>query len=386
MITILSIVGTRPEVIKMAPVLLELRRHTGNIRSVLCSTGQHREMLSQAFELFDLEPDYDLRVMQPNQTLSALTAQLFARLAPVIEHEKPDWILAQGDTTTVFVAAMMAYYHRVRFGHVEAGLRTGDPYSPFPEEINRRIADLLADLCFAPTEHSRETLISEGYPAERIIVTGNPIVDALQMIKQQPYDWSVGPLGHIPRDCPLVVVTAHRRESFGRPLEQICLAIRDLALEYGARVQFVFPVHHNPNVREIVFRYLSELQNVHLIEPLDYAAMVHLMASSRLILTDSGGIQEEGPSLGVPVLVMRETTERPEGVWTGMARLIGTNRQRIVEEVKRELSEDSRPISGKHSLYGDGTAAQKIAVALLRYDVMQKHACVRKDAGRNASR
>lgn len=367
MIAVLSIVGTRPEVIKMAPVLLELQRHAGSVRSVLCSTGQHREMLAQAFGLFDLQPDYDLDVMQPNQTLPALTAVLFNQLAPVVEKERPDWILAQGDTTTVFVAAMMAYYHRVRFGHVEAGLRTGDPYSPFPEEINRRIADLLADLCFAPTEHSRRILIDEGCPAERIIVTGNPIVDALEMIKQQPYDWSTGPLAQIPRNRQLIVVTAHRRESFGTPLEQICLAIRDLALDCGPHVQVVFPVHHNPNVRKVVFRHLSGFDNINLIEPLDYATMIHLMAHARLILTDSGGIQEEGPSLGVPVLVMRETTERPEGVWAGVVKLVGTDRERILDEAKCELGRDSKsPVSGT-GLYGDGKAAQKIVKGLLHH-------------------
>lgn len=368
MITVLSVVGTRPEVIKMAPVVLALKQHSAAIRSVLCSTGQHRQMLDQALALFDLDAEYDLDVMQPDQTLPALTSELFAALAPVIEKEKPEWILAVGDTTTVFVAAMMAYYHRVQFGHVEAGLRTGNRYNPFPEEVNRRVADLLADLYFAPTEHSRDALLAEGYPRERIIVTGNTIVDALLMIKRQPYDWATGPLSDIPLDRPLIVATAHRRESFGRPLEQICLAIRDLALAYATCVHFVFPVHHNPNVRKVVFRHLRGLDNMSLVEPLDYAGMVHLMARARLLLTDSGGIQEEGPSLGVPVLVMRQTTERPEGIWAGAVRLVGTDRERIVAEVEQVLTET--PGASKHSdvrknPYGDGRAADRIVGALL---------------------
>lgn len=375
MITVLCIVGTRPEVIKMAPVIKALHQHPAEIRPVLCSTGQHRQMLDQALGLFGLQADYDLDIMQPNQTLSDLTARLFSALAPIVEAEKPDWILAQGDTTTVLVAAMIAYYHKTKFGHVEAGLRTGNHYSPFPEEINRRIADLLADLCFAPTEYSRDALLREGHQPDRVIMTGNTIVDALLMIKQQPYRWSTGPLAQIPFDRELVVVTAHRRESFGAPLERICLAIRDLALCLGAQTHFVFPVHHNPNVREVVFRHLTDLENVSLIDPLDYASMVHLMSRAALILTDSGGIQEEGPSLGVPVLVLRETTERPEGVWAGVVRLVGTERRRIVSEVKQGL-EEARSAGSEHNAertnpYGDGKAADKIVAALVDFGAVE---------------
>jgi len=371
MISVLSVVGTRPEVIKMAPVILALNQHPDEIRSVLCSTGQHRQMLDQALTLFGLEPDYDLDVMQPNQTLSDLTARLFFDLARIVEMEKPDWILAQGDTTTVFVSAMIAYYHKTQFGHVEAGLRTGDRYSPFPEEMNRRIADLLAEVCFAPTEHSRDALLREGHRADRVIMTGNTIVDALLMIKQESYDWSTGPLAQVPLNRELIVVTAHRRENFGAPLERICQAVRDLALHFRTRVQFVFPVHHNPNVRDVVYRHLTNLENVSLLEPLDYASMVHLMSRAVLILTDSGGIQEEGLSLGVPVLVMRETTERPEGIWAGAARLVGTERQRVASAVKQEL-QGAKGATLQHNAaginpYGDGKAAQRIVAALLNH-------------------
>ncbi len=368
MITVLSVIGTRPEAIKMAPLIAEINRHPGEIRSVLCSTGQHREMLDQALSLFGLRVDHELDVMQANQSLSDLTARLFSALAPVVQRERPDWILAQGDTTTVMVAALVAYYHRIRFGHVEAGLRTGDRYRPFPEEINRRIADLLADLCFAPTEHSREVLLAEGHPPDRVLMTGNTIVDALLMIRQQPYDWAAGPLAGVPLERQLVVVTAHRRESFGVPLEQVCLALRELALQFAKQTHFVFPVHYNPNVRDVVFANLSDLPNVSLLAPLDYASMVHLMSRAALILTDSGGIQEEGPSLGVPVLVLRETTERPEGIWTGAVRLVGTERQRIVAETMRVLharDNDAGGTTWNANPYGDGYAAQRIVAAIL---------------------
>lgn len=375
MITVLNIVGTRPEVIKMAPVISALNQYPDQVRPVLCSTGQHREMVDQALALFSLKPDHDLDLMQPDQTLSALTARLFAELDHIVKIEKPDWILAQGDTTTVFVSAMIAYYHKVKFGHVEAGLRTGNRFSPFPEEANRMIADLLADLCFAPTEHSQEILLGEGHRPDKIVMTGNTIVDALLMIKQQPYDWSQGPLARIPRDRQIVVITAHRRESFGKPLEQICLAIRDLALSHQAQTHFVFPVHYNPNVREVVFRYLADLQNITLLDPLDYAAMIHLMSRAALILTDSGGIQEEGPSLGVPVLVMRESTERPEGIWTGAVQLVGTERQRIVYEVERCLGQPGVALSDTHvaktSPYGDGMASCRIVAAILNFSQLK---------------
>jgi UDP-N-acetylglucosamine 2-epimerase len=333
LLTILSVFGTRPEAIKMAPVIRELARHPGEIRSVICSVGQHREMLNQVLPLFGIRLDHDLDVMQPDQSLSQLTAALFTGLVRVVVEEQPDWVLAQGDTTSVFVASMVAYYRRVRFGHVEAGLRTGDKHRPFPEEINRRIADLVSDLHFAPTERARQALLREGCREADVHVTGNTVVDALNDVVARPYDWESGPLAAIPRKEKLVLITAHRRESFGEPFRELCLAIRDLSRRFQDEdVQFVYPVHLNPNVRKPVNDILSGLGNVSLVEPLDYLSLVQLLKRSTVILTDSGGIQEEGVGLRVPVLVMRETTERPEGVEAGAARLVGTRRERIFAE------------------------------------------------------
>lgn len=370
MITILSVVGTRPEAIKMAPVVKELRKYPDQLRSVLCVTGQHREMLDQVLSLFDIQADYDLDLMQTDQTLSQLTAHLLAGLEPIVEQTRPKWILAQGDTTTVLAASLVAYYHKVPFGHVEAGLRTGDRYKPFPEEVNRRVADSLADLLFAPTEHNRQALLREGYPDERIIVTGNTVIDALWTVIGNPYDWSAGPLASLPLEKRLVLITAHRRESFGSPFREICLAIRELALQFEAcGVHFVYPVHLNPNVRQPVGEILSTMSNVSLIKPLDYLSMVHLMKRATLILTDSGGIQEEAPGLGVPVLVMRDTTERSEGVEAGVVKLVGTQRPRIVEEAERLLRDPTAHSAMANGVnpYGDGKAAARIVSVLLEY-------------------
>jgi len=369
MLVVLSLVGTRPEAIKMAPVIKELVKYPDGIRSVVCVTGQHREMLDQVLDIFQIRPDYDLAVMESDQALSQLTARLFTRLDPIVEETKPDWILAQGDTTSVLVAALVSYYRRVPFGHVEAGLRTGDRYRPYPEEVNRRVADQLADALFAPTKYNQQTLLREGLPDERILLTGNTIVDALLTAAEQPYDWSAGPLATLPTDRQIILVTAHRRESFGEPLREICLAIRELASRFEDRgFHFIYPVHLNPNVREPVQEILSGLSNVSLIEPLDYLSMVNLMKKSKLILTDSGGIQEEAPSFGVPVLVMRNTTERPEGIETGVARLVGTSRRRIVDETGRLLNDPAAyaaMITGFNP-YGDGKASQRIVSFLLQ--------------------
>ncbi len=366
--TVLSVFGTRPEAIKMAPVVKELARYPDRIRSVVCSTGQHRQMLDQVLELFAIRPDYDLKLMEPDQTLSRLTANLISALDGVIAEVKPKWVLAQGDTTTVLAASLVAYYHRARFGHVEAGLRTGDKYRPFPEEINRRLADAMSDLFFCPTERSRETLLSEGYPDASIRVTGNTVIDALHEIARRDYDWNSGSLADIPIGGRLVLITAHRRESFGEPFRDLCLAIRDLAAEFEPEgVQFVYPVHLNPNVRAPVMEILAGLSNIHLIEPLDYLSLVHLMKRSTIILTDSGGIQEEAPGLGIPVLVMRETTERPEGVDAGVVKLVGTARETIVREATlllRDPAAHAAMVTGVNP-YGDGKAAERIVHALL---------------------
>jgi UDP-N-acetylglucosamine 2-epimerase len=366
--SVLSIVGTRPEAIKMAPVLLELSRRHETFDSMLCSTGQHREMLRPIFALFHLTPRVDLDLMEPNQTLSRLTARLFESLDRVVLDLRPDWILAQGDTTTVLVASLVAYYHGIRFGHVEAGLRTGDLRRPFPEELNRCVADKSATLLFAPTEKSRQTLLGEGVEAKRIIVTGNTVIDALYQVAGMPFDWSSGPLGRLPLDKRLVLVTAHRRESFGEGFRDICLAIRDLADRYRSDgVHFVYPVHLNPNVRDPVNEILAGVAGVTLLEPLDYPALVHLMQRSTVVLTDSGGIQEEAPGLGIPVLVLRDTTERPEGVDAGSVKLVGTSRQRIFAETSRLLENGNarEAMANGVNPYGDGQAARRIVDAIL---------------------
>jgi len=382
MITVLSVFGTRPEVIKMAPVIRELERYPEEIRSVVCSVGQHRQMLDQALELFGIAPDFDLNLMQADQRLPQLTARLFQALDGVFESVKPDWVLAQGDTTTVFVAAMEAFYHRTAFGHVEAGLRTGDKQRPFPEEVNRRIADLVADAYFAPTEHARQALLNEGCVDENIHVTGNTVIDALYDVAARDYRWDAGPLASIPTGGRLVLITAHRRESFGPPFRDLCLAIGDLARRHASdNVHFVYPVHLNPNVRQPVAALLSDVSNVSLIEPLDYLSLVQLMKRSVLVLTDSGGIQEEAPALGVPVLVMRESTERPEGLATGLVTLVGTDRQRIVAEAEKILKAARLPADADRvSPYGDGHAAKRIVSVVRRRGTEQQ-----MRGGRNAA-
>lgn len=365
--TVLSVIGTRPEAIKMAPVIQELQRHPAEFTSVVCSTGQHRQMLDQVLELFAITPDYDLNLMTHNQGLAQLTARLFTSLDDVLVRAKPDCVLAQGDTTTVLVASIASYYRGIPFGHVEAGLRTGDRRRPFPEEINRRLADAVTDLYFAPTERARQTLLREGFADDDIYVTGNTVIDALLEIADRPYTWRGSPLAEMPNDGRFVLITAHRRESFGDAFRQLCLAIRELADEFAPQgIQFVYPVHLNPNVRAPVEEILGGARNVTLLEPLDYFSLVQLMKRSVLILTDSGGIQEEAPSLGVPVLVMRDTTERPEGIEAGVVKLAGTSRERIVSEARRLLTDPAAHarMATRANPYGDGHAAERIASIL----------------------
>lgn len=365
MIRVLSVIGTRPEGIKMAPVVRELARRPDRVHGVVVSTGQHRQMLDQVLALFGLRPDIDLDVMRPDQSLPQLTAALFTGLDAVVREHQPDWILAQGDTTSVMVASLVAFYHRVKFGHVEAGLRTGDMGRPFPEEMNRRIADLAATAYFAPTTRSRDALLGENVPPDRIHVTGNTVVDALHHVAALPYDIATGPLAELPPHRRLVLVTAHRRESFGGPFRELCHAIRDLAATFAAEgVHFVYPVHLNPNVRAPVGEILAGLPNVHLVAPFDYVTMVQAMRRAALILTDSGGIQEEAPSFGVPVLVMRDTTERPEGVDAGVVRLVGTDRGRIVAEATTSLRTGGTA-TPRPNPYGDGHASERIVQVLL---------------------
>ena len=374
---ILSVFGTRPEAVKMAPVVKQLAQ-TPDVESRVCVTAQHRQMLDQVLDLFDIQPDYDLDLMRDDQSLADLSASIFTHLDPVLTDFQPDWILAQGDTTTVAITSLLAYYRRVRFGHVEAGLRTRDKWQPFPEEINRRVASVAADLHFAPTEWSRQNLLRENIPAEQIILTGNPVIDALQAVASLPptpeiielftrLGLSPLPVGRAGVGPRLLLVTAHRRENFGQPLEDICTALESLAQSYGDALRIVYPVHLNPNVQEPVYRRLSGIANIHLLPPLDYLPMVHFMQRSTLVLTDSGGLQEEAPGLGVPVLVMRQVTERPEGVAAGTVRLVGTDPQRIVAETRRLLDYPQAHAAMAQAInpYGDGHAAPRIVQALL---------------------
>ena len=365
---VLSIFGTRPEAVKMAPVVRELARTPG-IEAKVCVTAQHRQMLDQVLDLFKITPDVDLDLMQPGQSLAELTARVFTHLEPVLADFQPDWVLVQGDTTTVMASALLAYYHQIKVGHVEAGLRTGDKFQPFPEEINRRVAGVVADLNFAPTEWSRQNLLRENTPAEQIIVTGNTAIDALHWVVQQPFDFSGLHLPLAAFTNRLVLVTAHRRENFGQPLEEICRAIKTLADHYAGKVHFVYPVHLNPNVQEPASRILGDQSHVTLLPPLDYLPLVNLMKRSALVLTDSGGIQEEAPGLGVPTLVLRNTTERPEGVEAGTLKLVGTDRQVIIREARRLLDNPvaHAAMSGAKNPYGDGHAAERIVRAILAY-------------------
>jgi len=366
---ILSVIGTRPEAVKMAPVV-QLLAGTAGVESLVCVTAQHREMLDQVLALFDIQPDFDLDLMRPDQSLAQISAAIFTHLDPVLREVQPDWVLAQGDTTTVMATALLAYYHRVKFGHVEAGLRTGDKYQPFPEEINRRVAGVTADLHFAPTEHARENLLKENVPAAQIVVTGNPVIDALRQVAVKTPPPEITRLLKEFGERRLVLVTAHRRENFGQPLKDICLALKLIAEAYEDSLQIVYPVHLNPNVQNVVHSQLDGFPNITLLPPLDYLPMVQLMKRATLVLTDSGGLQEEAPGLGVPVLVMREVTERPEGVAAGTVRLVGTNSSGIVAEVKRLLDdpEEHAKMAQAVNPYGDGQAAQRIVKAILAYE------------------
>ena len=367
---ILTVIGTRPEAIKLAPLALELAARD-EFESVVCATGQHREMLDQALAIFDVVPQHDLGIMSPGQTLATVTSKAIDGLDRVIQQEQPDLTLVQGDTTSAFCGALASHYRQTAVGHVEAGLRTEDKFSPFPEEMNRRLIGRLADYHFAPTEHARQTLLNEALvPEESVVLTGNTVIDALVMVRDRvtshrpelgfDFDQHVG-------EAPMVLITGHRRESFGGGFEGICQAIREVA-DRQSEVHFVYPVHLNPQVREPVNRILGEHSRIHLIEPLQYEPFVWMMNRAEVILTDSGGVQEEAPSLGKPVLVMRETTERPEGVKAGNARLVGVERQAIVDALNRLLDQPSEreAMAAVNNPYGDGTASRKIADFLLK--------------------
>lgn len=359
-IKIICAVGTRPEAIKMAPVILALKQQPWADVRVL-ATAQHRGLLDQVLAFFGIEPDIDLNIMRPNQALTTLTARLLLELDEVLLAEKPDVLLAQGDTTTVMTAALACFYHRIPFGHIEAGLRTWDMQNPFPEEANRVIAGRLARWHFAPTEGSRQNLLREGAPDSDIIVTGNTVIDALLMTADKELELGID-LDPVKR---LVLVTSHRRENFGVPFHNICRAIRTLA-ERNPDVQFLYPVHPNPNVKDVAYEVLGASSNIHLCEPLDYAPFVAAMKRSYLIISDSGGVQEEAPALGKPVLVLRDETERPEAVEQGVVKLVGPNYERIVEETQRLLDDESayREMARGISPYGDGQSAARIVEVL----------------------
>lgn len=361
-ITVACVLGTRPDAVKMAPVVKELARYPDQVRQVVISTGQHREMLEQVFSAFDFRPDHDLALMRDRQTLSDLTARALSALTPVIEAEKPDLVIAQGDTSTTFVASLAAFYARVAFGHVEAGLRTDDKFDPFPEEINRRLTTRLADLHFAPTTLAQENLLKEGVPSDRIRVTGNTVVDALLSVAAGQYAFEDAGLAQaVARPGRMLLVTMHRRENWGEPMAQVCRALLAL-LERFPDTHVVFPMHRNPIVREAVIPLLGNHDRILLTEPQEYVPFVHLMKASYLVLTDSGGAQEEAPGLGKPVLVLRRTTERPEGVHAGTARLVGTDTQTVFEEAARLLESPDAyaQMARAVSPYGNGDAAQQI--------------------------
>jgi UDP-N-acetylglucosamine 2-epimerase (non-hydrolysing) len=365
---VMCVVGTRPEAIKMAPVIQELRRQESRMECRVCATAQHREMLDQVLDLFGIVPDVDLDLMEPGQSLSALSARVFCHLEPVLQAERPDWVLVQGDTTTVMAAALCAHYNRVRVGHVEAGLRSFDRANPFPEEINRVVADHASDLLFAPTSGARDNLLREGISASAVRVTGNTVIDALLRVAksgwQPPED---SPLWALEGDRRMILVTAHRRESFGKPLQSICAALRTLAAR--GDLQVIYPVHRNPRVWEPVHAALGDVAGVTLLSPVDYQTLVWLMKQCTLVLTDSGGIQEEAPALGKPVLVLRTVTERPEGVDAGTARLAGTDPEQIVSEASHLLDDPVayEAMARAVSPYGDGHAAERIVEALWQH-------------------
>ena len=364
---IFLVFGTRPEAIKMAPLALTLRQYDEDFETKVCVTGQHRQMLDQVLELFDLQPDFDLNLMKPGQSLSDVTSGVLKGLEQVFSEWMPDLILVHGDTATTFAASLAAYYHKIKVGHVEAGLRTGNLYSPWPEEANRKLTGVLADYHFAPTQSSYQNLVKENISSEKIIITGNTVIDALLQVKHK-IEQDTALLSTFEKQFlfldttkKLILVTGHRRENFGQGFFNICSALANIAKKHSD-IQIVYPVHLNPNVQKPVNELLAGIDNIYLISPQDYLPFVYLMDRSYLILTDSGGIQEEAPSLGKPVLVMRDTTERPEAVEAGTVQLVGTDAS-LIQKTVEELIENSslyKQMSEAHNPYGDGTASEKI--------------------------
>jgi len=369
---IMPVIGTRPEAIKLAPVIKELERYPEEFEVISVTTAQHRQMLDQVLKLFKITPSYDLDIMEHNQTLPNTAARIIEEFTHTVRKQKPDWILIQGDTTTTFVSALVGFYCKITIGHIEAGLRTHNKRRPFPEEINRRLTGVLTDFHFAPTESAKGNLVSEGIPKENIFVTGNTVIDALFMtLDKLERDESrlqslKSQFPFLSSNSKFVLVTAHRRENFGNPLQNICLALREI-IEFNNGLEIIYPVHLNPNVQEPVRRILKDNGRIHLINPLDYESFVWLMKKSYFILTDSGGVQEEASSLGKPVLVLREVTERAEAVEAGTARVVGLDKDKITRDAQRLLDDQTlyKKMSQAANLYGNGKASKKI-VELLR--------------------
>lgn len=371
---VLSVFGTRPEAIKIAPVISALA-NLPHVDSRVCVTAQHRQMLDQVLELFEIKPDYDLNIMKPGQDLTDITSNILLALRPILKEFKPDLLLVHGDTTTTLASALAAYYEKITVGHVEAGLRTGNLYAPWPEEMNRSIVGRITQLHFAPTASAQENLLKEGVDPSKIFVTGNTVIDALlETVNKIEHNSKLNSelkerFNFIDPNKKLITVTGHRRENFGDGFERICQALK--VLSERPDVQIVYPVHLNPSVQEPVKRILANSKNVHLIEPLDYLPFVYLMSQSYLIITDSGGVQEEAPSLGKPVLVMRDTTERPEAVTAGTVKLVGTDKQKIIDEANNLLDNETayNAMARAMNPYGDGKAAQRIQKIIQQFEV-----------------
>ncbi len=367
-IKVMTVFGTRPEGIKMAPIVKKME-NVEVIENVVCVTAQHREMLDQVLNIFEIKPKYDLNIFHPGQTLTEITIKALEGMEKIILKERPDLLLVQGDTTTVFAGALAAFYQKVKIGHVEAGLRSGNLYSPYPEEANRKLTGIVTDFHFAPTERNKQNLLKEGYEEEKIFVTGNTVIDALQHVVKDDYIFNIKELDNIDfKNKKVILLTSHRRENIGKPMENIFSAIKEIVEKYED-VEVVFPVHLNPKVRKIAYKIFGEQERIHLIEPLDYEPFTNLMAKSYLVVTDSGGLQEEAPSLGKPVLVVREETERPEGIESGTARLVGTKKENIFNVMNLLISKDEEYIKMANAVnpYGDGKAADKIVNIILEY-------------------
>lgn len=360
---VMPIFGTRPEAIKMAPLILELKKRAAEFETVVTVTAQHREMLDQVLEIFEITPDYDLDVMQPDQTITTITTNVMNRLEQVIQAEKPDIILVHGDTTTTFAASLAAFYNKTAIGHVEAGLRTWNKYSPYPEEMNRQLTDVLSDLYFAPTLQSKENLLQENHPVEQVYVTGNTAIDALKQTVAQDYQHDI--LEKVDFSKKVILVTMHRRENQGKPMEQVFKAMKDVVAKHPD-TEIIYPVHLSPTVQKLAHAAFNGVERVHLIDPLDVVDFHNLAARSHFIMSDSGGVQEEAPSLGKPVLVLRDTTERPEGIAAGTLKLVGTEYENVKREMTALLEDENQyqQMAQAKNPYGDGQASRRILDAI----------------------